>query len=120
MNHLFRSSRFLCQSLNEELWSRCRALYIPWSKNSQQLWRTFCSKGPLEHCNVGTIGHIDHGKTTLTAAITAVLSKQARAQFVPFDKIDQAPQEKQRGITINTAHVGYRTDTRSYAHVDCP
>jgi len=69
---------------------------------------------------VGTIGHIDHGKTTLTAAITAVLSKQARAQFVPFDKIDQAPQEKQRGITINTAHVGYRTDTRSYAHVDCP
>jgi len=104
----------LCRSLNEEFLCNVRL------KNSQQSWRKFCAKVQLEHCNVGTIGHIDHGKTTLTAAITAVLAKQQRAQFVPFDKIDQAPQERQRGITINTAHVGYRTDTRSYAHTDCP
>jgi len=72
------------------------------------------------HCNVGTIGHIDHGKTTLTAAITKVLAKQGLAQFTPFDQIDKAPEEKARGITIATAHVEYETGKRHYAHVDCP
>jgi elongation factor Tu len=72
------------------------------------------------HVNVGTIGHIDHGKTTLTAAITKQFSKRGKAQFVPFDQIDKAPEERARGITIATAHVEYETDRRHYAHVDCP
>jgi len=72
------------------------------------------------HCNVGTIGHVDHGKTTLTAAITRVLSERGQAEFVAYDQIDKAPEEKARGITINTAHVEYQTDRRHYAHVDCP
>jgi elongation factor Tu len=72
------------------------------------------------HVNVGTIGHIDHGKTTLTAAITKHLEKRGLAQFVPFDQIDKAPEEKERGITIALAHVEYETDKRHYAHVDCP
>jgi elongation factor Tu len=72
------------------------------------------------HCNIGTIGHIDHGKTTLTAAITKVLAEAGTAQFVAFDQIDKAPEEKARGITINTAHVEYETKKRHYAHVDCP
>ncbi|HEY8755209.1 MAG TPA: GTP-binding protein, partial [Candidatus Dormibacteraeota bacterium] len=72
------------------------------------------------HVNVGTIGHIDHGKTTLTAAITKVLAAQGGAEFRSFDSIDNAPEEKARGITIATAHVEYETDKRHYAHVDCP
>ncbi|MDX1950434.1 MAG: elongation factor Tu [Rickettsiales bacterium] len=72
------------------------------------------------HCNIGTIGHVDHGKTTLTAAITTVLSKSGKAEARKYDQIDAAPEEKARGITINTAHVEYETDTRHYAHVDCP
>src|SRR5882724_6842815 len=72
------------------------------------------------HCNIGTIGHIDHGKTTLTAAITKVLAEKGGATFVPFDSIDNAPEEKARGITIATAHVEYETTKRHYAHVDCP
>jgi elongation factor Tu len=72
------------------------------------------------HCNVGTIGHVDHGKTTLTAAITKVLAEAGGADFVPFDEIDKAPEEKARGITISTAHVEYQTENRHYAHVDCP
>jgi elongation factor Tu len=72
------------------------------------------------HVNVGTIGHIDHGKTTLTAAITKHLAKKGFAQYVPFDQIDKAPEEKARGITIATAHVEYETQKRHYAHVDCP
>jgi len=72
------------------------------------------------HVNVGTIGHIDHGKTTLTAAITLCLSKKGQADYVSFDEIDKAPEEKERGITIATAHVEYETDKRHYAHVDCP
>jgi elongation factor Tu len=72
------------------------------------------------HVNIGTIGHVDHGKTTSTAAITLVLSKSGKANFVKFDEIDKAPEEKERGITINTAHVEYETDKRHYAHVDCP
>jgi elongation factor Tu len=72
------------------------------------------------HVNVGTIGHIDHGKTTLTAAITKHLAKKGMAEFIPFDQIDKAPEEKARGITIATAHVEYETGQRHYAHVDCP
>ena len=72
------------------------------------------------HVNVGTIGHIDHGKTTLTAAITKHLAKKGMASFVPFDEIDKAPEEKERGITIALAHVEYETEKRHYAHVDCP
>ena len=72
------------------------------------------------HCNVGTIGHVDHGKTTLTAAITKVLSESGGAEFTAFDQIDKAPEEKERGITIATAHVEYETEKRHYAHVDCP
>jgi len=72
------------------------------------------------HVNVGTIGHVDHGKTTLTAAITKVLSKSGGAKFVAFDQIDKAPEERERGITISTAHVEYETAKRHYAHVDCP
>src|SRR3989475_929819 len=72
------------------------------------------------HVNIGTIGHIDHGKTTLTAAITKVLSKQGMADFTPFDQIDKAPEERERGITIAISHVEYETENRHYAHVDCP
>jgi len=72
------------------------------------------------HVNVGTIGHVDHGKTTLTAAITEVLAKQGKADYIPFDQIDKAPEERERGITIATAHVEYQSDNRHYAHVDCP
>ena len=72
------------------------------------------------HVNVGTIGHIDHGKTTLTAAITRVLAQKGWADFTPFDEIDKAPEERERGITIATAHVEYETEKRHYAHVDCP
>ncbi len=72
------------------------------------------------HINVGTIGHVDHGKTTLTAAITSVLAKQGKAEFKNYEQIDGAPEERERGITINTAHVEYETDARHYAHVDCP
>ncbi|MBP3869698.1 MAG: elongation factor Tu [Faecalicoccus sp.] len=72
------------------------------------------------HVNIGTIGHVDHGKTTLTAAITKVLSEKGQAKFTDYSQIDGAPEEKERGITINTAHVEYSTDKRHYAHVDCP
>jgi elongation factor Tu len=72
------------------------------------------------HCNVGTIGHVDHGKTTLTAAITKILAETGGATFTSYDQIDKAPEEKARGITINTAHVEYETENRHYAHVDCP
>jgi elongation factor Tu len=72
------------------------------------------------HCNIGTIGHVDHGKTTLTAAITKVLAETGGAEFVAYDQIDKAPEEKERGITISTAHVEYETAKRHYAHVDCP
>ena len=72
------------------------------------------------HVNIGTIGHVDHGKTTLTAAITKVLAMKGDAQFMDYANIDKAPEERERGITINTAHVEYQTDKRHYAHVDCP
>ncbi len=72
------------------------------------------------HVNIGTIGHVDHGKTTLTAAITKTLASKGQADFVDYANIDKAPEERERGITINTAHVEYETETRHYAHVDCP
>ena len=72
------------------------------------------------HCNIGTIGHVDHGKTSLTAAITTTLAKSGKAEARAYDQIDAAPEEKARGITIATAHVEYETDKRHYAHVDCP
>src|SRR6056300_2011401 len=73
-----------------------------------------------EHVNIGTIGHVDHGKTTLTAAITKVLAEKGGATITAYDQIDKAPEERERGITISTAHVEYSTDKRQYAHVDCP
>src|SRR5216683_2674870 len=72
------------------------------------------------HCNIGTIGHVDHGKTSLTAAITKILAKSGGATFTAYDQIDKAPEERARGITISTAHVEYETKNRHYAHVDCP
>ena len=72
------------------------------------------------HCNIGTIGHVDHGKTTLTAAITITLAEAGGGTAVAYDQIDKAPEEKERGITISTAHVEYETEKRHYAHVDCP
>ncbi len=72
------------------------------------------------HVNIGTIGHVDHGKTTLTAAITKFLAFQGKADYTDYSSIDKAPEERERGITINTAHVEYETDVRHYAHVDCP
>src|SRR5216110_1809652 len=72
------------------------------------------------HCNIGTIGHVDHGKTSLTAAITKILAESGKAKYTAYDQIDKAPEEKARGITIATAHVEYETDKRHYAHVDCP
>ncbi|XP_058197967.1 elongation factor Tu, mitochondrial [Rhododendron vialii] len=86
----------------------------PWSRSMATFTRT------KPHVNVGTIGHVDHGKTTLTAAITRVLSEEGKAKAVAFDEIDKAPEEKKRGITIATAHVEYETAKRHYAHVDCP
>jgi elongation factor Tu len=79
---------------------------------------TFARTKP--HCNIGTIGHVDHGKTTLTAAITMVLAEKGLAKSKRYDEIDKAPEEKARGITINTSHVEYETEKRHYAHVDCP
>lgn len=89
-------------------------LPIPWSRSMATFTRT------KPHVNVGTIGHVDHGKTTLTAAITRVLAEEGKAKAVAFDEIDKAPEEKKRGITIATAHVEYETAKRHYAHVDCP
>src|ERR1700723_1793645 len=74
----------------------------------------------LPHCNIGTIGHVDHGKTSLTAAITKILAKTGGATYTAYDQIDKAPEEKARGITISTAHVEYQSKARHYAHVDCP
>ena len=78
----------------------------------------FSRKKP--HMNIGTIGHVDHGKTTLTAAITKVLSEKGGSKFVDYASIDKAPEEKARGITINASHVEYETDSRHYGHIDCP
>jgi elongation factor Tu len=91
-----------------------KSLSAPWA-------RAMCTfKRTKPHCNIGTIGHVDHGKTTLTAAITTVLSESGGAKAYAYDQIDKAPEEKARGITINTSHVEYETANRHYAHVDCP
>ena len=78
------------------------------------------NRGNKPHVNVGTIGHVDHGKTTLSAAISAVLSQKGLAELKDYDNIDNAPEEKERGITIATSHIEYETEKRHYAHVDCP
>jgi elongation factor Tu len=88
------------------------------SSLSLRFYSAFARSKP--HVNVGTIGHVDHGKTTLTAAITKVLAEKGGAQFRDYASIDKAPEERARGITINTTHVEYETDIRHYAHVDCP
>ncbi|KAI4341726.1 hypothetical protein MLD38_026416 [Melastoma candidum] len=93
---------------------RCLESSVPWLRSMATFTRT------KPHVNVGTIGHVDHGKTTLTAAITKVLAEEGKAKAVAFDEIDKAPEEKKRGITIATAHVEYETVKRHYAHVDCP
>ncbi|CDO98977.1 unnamed protein product [Coffea canephora] len=91
------------------------------TSNFSPFWRSMATFARTKtHVNVGTIGHVDHGKTTLTAAITKVLSEQGKAKAIAFDEIDKAPEEKKRGITIATAHVEYETANRHYAHVDCP
>lgn len=82
--------------------------------------RTVTYERKKPHCNIGTIGHVDHGKTTLTAAITKVLAEKHLAEFSAYDQIDKAPEERARGITINSTHVEYETEKRHYAHVDCP
>jgi len=122
MNNYFRKCSFLFKSASEELIVYRRHAITKRHIPKLTFYRGCHGKGGegVEHCNVGTIGHVDHGKTTLTAAITKVLAKQAASTYVPFDRIDQAPQEKLRGITINTAHVGYKSEKRSYAHTDCP
>lgn len=95
---------------------------LPNLKLSQPVlnFRKYSDKTEKKHINVGTIGHVDHGKTTLTAAITKILEKDGLASFISYDEIDKAPEEKARGITINAAHVGYSTKKRHYAHTDCP
>jgi len=92
--------------------------YLSSKKLTSMAKETFQRNKP--HVNIGTIGHVDHGKTTLTAAITYVLSEGGTATKMSYDSIDSAPEEKERGITINTAHVEYETENRHYAHVDCP
>src|SRR6202041_2598688 len=107
--------------------SKCRRQSPTKSKPNtpnREFRRTTMGKAKFErnkpHCNIGTIGHVDHGKTTLTAAITKVLAEKGGATFTAYDQIDKAPEERARGITIATAHVEYATDKRHYAHVDCP
>ena len=86
--------------------------------------RTYAEKKVFErnkpHCNIGTIGHVDHGKTTLTAAITKVLAEKELAKMKDYEDIDNAPEERARGITINIAHIEYETENRHYSHIDCP
>ncbi|CAH1736205.1 elongation factor Tu [Aphis gossypii] len=107
----------LC-SLNTT-WCRKIFFYNRIYRTSQTTIKLYCTN-PKPTCNIGTIGHVDHGKTTLTAAITKVLEKDGLSKFVDYDQIDKAPEEKARGITINIAHIGYETLKRKYAHVDCP
>lgn len=110
-----------------QTWSFSIRNFSRTNHRSQNFTRQFGTKAEkvksqiiAENCNVGTIGHVDHGKTTLTAAITKVLEKDGLANFISYDQIDRAPEEKARGITINAAHIGYATKKRSYAHTDCP
>ncbi|KAJ7539243.1 hypothetical protein O6H91_11G082400 [Diphasiastrum complanatum] len=117
------SSCLRCPPNSEELASRvCGSFAGEVARGGGTwLWRTMATFSRTKpHLNIGTIGHVDHGKTTLTAAITKVLAEEGRAKAVAFDEIDKAPEEKARGITIATAHVEYETEKRHYAHVDCP
>jgi len=98
----------------------CKALRAPWRSTAQRSFAVGVYSRDKPHLNIGTIGHVDHGKTTLTAAITKVMADAGRAQFRAYDQIDKAPEEKKRGITINQAHVEYESETRHYGHVDCP
>lgn len=107
-------------SRNRILRKNFRSLATATAAAAQQPPKDLPKGKEKEHFNVGTIGHIDHGKTTLTAAITKVLSTKGRAKFVKFDDIDKAPEERKRGITINIAHVAYESNSRHYAHTDCP
>lgn len=95
-----------------------------WSPISTTVTRNYSEKKVFErskpHCNIGTIGHVDHGKTTLTAAITKVLAEKDLAESKDYSEIDNAPEEKARGITINVAHIEYATENRHYGHTDCP
>mmetsp|Transcript_31929 Transcript_31929/g.51561 ORF Transcript_31929/g.51561 Transcript_31929/m.51561 type:complete len:477 (-) Transcript_31929:505-1935(-) len=100
--------------------ARLRHLPLVYQLSSCRAYATGKFERTKPHCNIGTIGHVDHGKTTLTAAITKVLADQGKAKFLDYNQIDKAPEEKQRGITIATAHVEYETTKRHYAHVDCP
>ncbi|KAJ6880126.1 elongation factor Tu [Populus alba x Populus x berolinensis] len=110
-----RGSASTHSSISESLYSsNDRTSSSPWWRSMATFTRT------KPHVNVGTIGHVDHGKTTLTAAITKVLAEEGKAKAIAFDEIDKAPEEKKRGITIATAHVEYETTKRHYAHVDCP
>nr|AAL13722.1 GM14682p [Drosophila melanogaster] len=106
-------------------WQRNGLLAAPRTGNMQQYLREYANEKKVfertkPHCNVGTIGHVDHGKTTLTAAITKVLADKQLAESKKYNEIDNAPEEKARGITINVAHVEYQTETRHYGHTDCP
>ena len=96
------------------------AQYRSFASAAQASSATAKTDATKSHCNVGTIGHIDHGKTTLTAAITRVLAADGETRYVSFDEIDRAPEERARGITINACHVEYSTAARHYAHTDCP
>lgn len=97
--------------------SRSSRLYSSSIKNSS---KPNLNQTEQAHCNVGTIGHVDHGKTTLTAAITKIQSTKGLADYISYEQIDRAPEEKARGITINACHIGYATKERTYAHTDCP
>ncbi|XP_050712566.1 elongation factor Tu 1-like [Eriocheir sinensis] len=112
------TQHLLIQSPKQTLFSRCPKLVFQAAAAVRPTSST--RNDGLPHCNVGTIGHVDHGKTTLTAAITKVLEKSGQSSYITYDQIDRAPEEKQRGITINTAHVSYSTALRHYAHTDCP
>lgn len=123
LNQVLRLGSKSCKNFNENSLSWSQFAYIrrnPFLVTSC-ISKTYSTDNDKKtHVNVGTIGHVDHGKTTLTAAITKVLQKDGLAQFISYDQIDKAPEEKARGITINAAHIGYSTPSRHYAHTDCP
>ena len=106
--------KLFCPCFDDHLLSTAKAV----SGFKAQFLSTYVRNKP--HVNIGTIGHVDHGKTTLTAAITRILAEQGKSKAVAYEDIDKAPEERARGITINATHVEYETDKRHYAHVDCP
>ncbi|XP_055379792.1 elongation factor Tu, mitochondrial [Condylostylus longicornis] len=114
------SCRYFYKLLNNDTSFLFKTTFNKNKFNQFNLYQQYSQQNVKININVGTIGHVDHGKTTLTAAITKVLSKEGLSNYVPYDEIDKAPEEKSRGITINACHVGYSTKNRSYAHTDCP